>query len=244
MSKLSAALLAISSFPAPDSSLVCSGLSDSIGAVYPAAYVGADDGGGGGGGYYSEDLAVLGYYGPIGALSPAVGARHPAHPAHYAPHPHAPAHPAAHPALAMPYPAAVAQRMFNPAPGAPNHQAGFRPLSLLQGAFINGGAIVLPFNQTPRHQFQGRRLTYTERRTAAANVLVTIDNFAIGGNLQFEAAGALGADTFLPNSYDTDMKLTPCGPGVFLTGNVIASVAPAANERIDFTLSLHGEVLY
>lgn len=196
---------------------------------------------------YDEDMAVLGYY--AGAISADLGAaRRPAprRGMRAAPRmraaPHAMVHATGVPPL--PYPPEVAARMFNPAPGAPSHQAGLRPLTLLNSSFVNGGATNLPFSQTPRHQFQGRQLTYTERRTGAAGIFVSVDSFAIGGNLQFEAAGAIGADTFLQNSFERDMKLTPCSPGVFITGNIIASAAPAAMENILFSVSLHGEVLY
>jgi hypothetical protein len=228
-------------FPsAPSSGCVANAISTDLAGYAYAAYPG----------YGDDDLAVLGYYGPIGAMSSHVGAgaimRHPMpHARHPMPHPHA-----AHPHVGippLPYPPAVAQRMFNPAPGAPSHQAGMRPMTLLNGSFINGGATNLPFSQTPRHQFQGRQLTYTERRTAAAATLaifVSIDNLAVGGNLQGEAAGAWGADTFLQSSFERDLKLTPCSPGVFITGNVIASAAPGAAEVITFSLTLHGETLY
>jgi len=188
------------------------------------------------------DLAAMGYYGQVYGISPGIGAA----PVHHAMVPVHHQHPAAHPHAgvpALPYPPALAHRMFNPAPGAPSHQAVLRPLPLLAGAYVAAGVNPQAINVTPRHQFQGRRLTYTETRTAGATGLVSIDAFAIGGNLQFEGAGAIGAQTFAFNAYDTDMKLTPCSPGVFITGSSIISTLPAGADRVDFTWTLSGEAL-
>lgn len=148
----------------------------------------------------------------------------------------APTHQGAHPGEP------AVSRVYSKLPGIPSQDSVMIPMPLLTSAFTATSGVSLPVNQAPTKGFRPRRMVYVETRTgASATGLVTLLTPTIGSRVQAAASGALSAQQYAPNAYDTDVKWDDLQPGVPLTMTVAITVAPTTTDRVDFALSVNGE---
>jgi hypothetical protein len=89
-------------------------------------------------------------------------------------------------------------------------------------------ATTATLTQQPQIPLKVRKLTVAVSRSgAAAAALVLISAFNIGTINQFAGAGNVDTAMFIANAEGATMDLSPAGPGINITLNLLSTVAPA-----------------
>lgn len=137
-----------------------------------------------------------------------------------------------------------ARRLIPQVPGAPSVGLRLQPLGFPTIAFTAASGTALPATSRPQRPFKGKRLVVDLARTGAtATGLVTVTEISIGTNNQQVSRNPVGAGSFSPLAYDTNMELAACTTALDITVGYAISVAPAAADRVDIATTLFGEAV-
>jgi hypothetical protein len=144
----------------------------------------------------------------------------------------------------MPGKAMAARRLIPMVPGAPAVGLRLQPLGFPVIAFTAASGTALPSTSRPQRPFKGKRLVVDIARTGvSATGLVTVTEISIGTNNQEVSRNPVGANSFSPLAYDTNMELAACTTALDITIGYAVSAAPANADRIDIATTLFGEAV-
>lgn len=94
----------------------------------------------------------------------------------------------------------------------------------------------------PQRLFRGRRLFVNVVRSAGATgVAVSITRFDVGADNQLASAGALAAEFYGPQAFDSRLVTTPSGPGIDITLGFSVTPTPAVGESVIVQATIHGD---
>ncbi len=109
-----------------------------------------------------------------------------------------------------------AKRALVPAiPGAPGNALRGFALGFPIATFTSGGPTTIEVQASPQLAFKGARLVVVVSRAGATSTgLVTISTFLVGQRDQRVSGGALLAEAYAPNAFQTVMALDQATPGI------------------------------
>lgn len=100
-------------------------------------------------------------------------------------------------------------------PGAPGNALRGFALGFPIATFISGGPTTIEVQASPQLAFKGARLVVVVSRAGATSTgLVTISTFLVGQRDQRVSGGALLAEAYAPNAFQTVMALDQATPGI------------------------------
>lgn len=100
-------------------------------------------------------------------------------------------------------------------PGAPGNALRGFALGFPIASFVSGGPTTIEVQASPQLAFKGARLVVVVSRSGATSTgLVTISTFLVGQRDQRVSGGALLAEAYAPNAFQTVMALDQATPGI------------------------------
>lgn len=137
-----------------------------------------------------------------------------------------------------------ARRLIPQVPGAPSIGLRLQPLGFPIQVFNATSGTALPATTRPQRPFKAKRLVVDLARTGAtATGLISVTSINIGTNNQMVATQPIGAGSFAPGAYDTNMELAACTTALDVTVGYATSVAPGATDHIDIATTMFGEAV-
>lgn len=123
---------------------------------------------------------------------------------------------------------------FGGQPGVPKRGWHLQPMGLTPVAFLAASGLLLNMTARPQRPFKGQRLVLDVTRTGAtATALITVNRIDVGADNQLISSGPLPAAGYQATAIDTNVVFDVAYPGIDITVQLAATVAPAGADRID-----------
>lgn len=137
-----------------------------------------------------------------------------------------------------------ARRLIPRVPGAPAVGLRLQPLGFPTATFTATSGTFLPVTSRPQRPFKGKRLVVDLARTGTTSTgLIQVTEISIGTNNQSVSRNPMGAGSFSPLAYDTNMELAACTTALDITVGYSNSVVPTSPDKIDIATTIFGEAV-
>lgn len=135
-----------------------------------------------------------------------------------------------------------AGRLIPRVPGAPAIGLRLQPLGFPSVNFIlNSGQLLTTIAQ-PQRPFKGKRLVVDIARTGVTSTgLIAITQLLIGTNNQLVSSGPIGAGSFAPSAFDTNLELSAATTAINIAIQFSNSIVVTTTDVVSVQPTLFGE---